>query len=154
MQRHSVDPECLCFEVTETLFLWDITAAKNKLDELSQMGARIALDDFGTGFSNLSQLRNLPVDYLKIDRSFLCDIEHDDRALAMVKAVLAIANGMNINTVAEGLETSAQVELLEHAGGELAQGYHFAKALCLDDFWAFLALEEKEQELPIRFGTL
>ena len=154
LQRHSVDPECLCFEVTETLFLWDITAAKNKLDALSQMGARIALDDFGTGFSNLSQLRNLPVDYLKIDRSFLRDIEHDDRALAMVKAVLAIANGMNINTVAEGLETSTQVELLEHAGGELAQGYHFAKALCLDDFWAFLALEEKEQKLPTRFGTL
>ncbi|MCT4655965.1 MAG: EAL domain-containing protein [Cohaesibacter sp.] len=138
LARHQVPANKLCLEVTESMFLWDQEAAKQRLEELSDLGVRIALDDFGTGFSNLSQLRFLPIDYLKIDRSFVCDIDHDQRALALVKAVFAISNGMSIRSIAEGVETAEQAEILSLIGGDLAQGYHYAKPMPFNEFEAFL----------------
>ena len=129
----------LCLEVTESLFLWDIETAKERLNALSARGITIALDDFGTGFSNLSQLRFLPIDYLKIDRSFIGDIETDPRALTMVGAIGTIAEGMSIRALAEGVETVEQARLLKQVGINLAQGYCIARPMTCEAFKDFVA---------------
>ena len=137
LNANNIDPSRLCLEVTESLFLWNIKEAQNKLNELSSLGVLIALDDFGTGFSNLNQLRLLPIDFLKIDRAFINDIEQDPRALAMVRAILEVTRGMHITAVAEGVENQEQANLLRQVGGGLVQGYFFSKALPIEDFLTY-----------------
>ena len=150
LDANKVDPSRICFEVTETLFLWDISEAQRRLNELAALGVKIALDDFGTGFSNLNQLRLLPIDYLKIDRSFISDIEKDSKALSMVRAIFAVTRGVHISAIAEGVENQAQATLLRQAGADFVQGYHFSKALPAQDFIQFA--KEKQTVMEQSFG--
>ncbi|MBS9477842.1 EAL domain-containing protein [Ancylobacter sp. VKM B-3255] len=120
----------LTIEVTETVFLGRGTeTVRQSLQLLNQAGVRIALDDFGTGFASLSHLKQFPVDRIKIDRSFVHDIEHDIDDAAIVRAVINLGHSLGIETVAEGVETSSQASYLRANGCDYAQGYLYSKAL-------------------------
>jgi EAL domain-containing protein (putative c-di-GMP-specific phosphodiesterase class I) len=115
-------------EITETTVIEDVAAARTRLAGLRRLGLRIAIDDFGTGYSSLSYLRNLPVDILKIDKSFVDDdtSQHGGELLA---GVVALGSALALETLGEGIETSRQLQRLRAAGCQQGQGYHFARPL-------------------------
>jgi diguanylate cyclase (GGDEF)-like protein len=120
--------EQLVLEITETTVIEDVAAARTRLAGLRRLGLRIAIDDFGTGYSSLSYLRNLPVDILKIDKSFVDDdtSQHGGELLA---GVVALGSALALETLGEGIETSRQLQRLRAAGCQQGQGYHFARPL-------------------------
>ncbi|HEY4306856.1 MAG TPA: bifunctional diguanylate cyclase/phosphodiesterase [Gemmatimonadaceae bacterium] len=120
-------PSLLEVEVTESVLATNVSHAAQVLNDLRDLGVRIALDDFGTGYSSLSYLRQLPVDVVKIDRSFVRELGDSQTADAVVNAVLAMARGLNLSVVAEGVETQSQLEYLRARGCDVAQGYLFGK---------------------------
>ena len=123
-------PERMMIEVTETVFLGRGTeTVRHSLQSLSHAGISIALDDFGTGYASLTHLKQFPVDRIKIDRSFVHDIEHDVDDAAIVRAVINLGQSLGIKTVAEGVETRSQAAYLRSNGCDFAQGYLYSKAL-------------------------
>jgi EAL domain-containing protein (putative c-di-GMP-specific phosphodiesterase class I) len=112
--------------------------AEAQLRQLHDAGFVLAIDDFGAGHSSLSRLRDLPVDMLKVDRSFLAAAPEDPQASAIVGAVLALATGLGMTTVAEGVETIAQHDFLRDAGCPLAQGFHLGRPMPFADMTALL----------------
>jgi EAL domain-containing protein (putative c-di-GMP-specific phosphodiesterase class I) len=125
-----IPTSCLEVEVTESVFL-DRNAGnvEQALQVLSAAGVTIALDDFGTGYASLTHLKRFPVHVIKIDRSFVRDIERDAGDAAIVKALLGLGQSLHIEVVAEGVETAAQLEFLKRNGCKLVQGHYFAQAL-------------------------
>jgi EAL domain-containing protein (putative c-di-GMP-specific phosphodiesterase class I) len=117
----------LVFEVTETALVTDMAAAADSLRELQRLGAGVALDDFGTGYAPLLYLKQLGADDLKIDRSFVSGLGKDDYDTAIVASLISLAHHLNIRCVAEGVETLAQLELLQQLGCDFAQGYLFCR---------------------------
>ncbi|MBV8380067.1 MAG: EAL domain-containing protein [Paucibacter sp.] len=132
--RHGLSAGDLTLEITERLMLDDNEHASAQLRTLHGMGVRLSVDDFGTGYSSLSYLRRLPVCELKLDRSFVRDIEHDPEDLALARAAIGIGRTLGMAVVAEGVETEAQRALLLDAGCPGAQGWLYAKALSADAF--------------------
>jgi EAL domain-containing protein (putative c-di-GMP-specific phosphodiesterase class I)/GGDEF domain-containing protein len=122
-----LDPGLLELEITESLFVADVERAAAVLRALRALGVTVALDDFGAGYSSLSYLRTLPVDVVKIDRSFVRDLGHDPASGAVVDAVLAMARGLSLGVVAEGVETAAQLAYLRARGCDAVQGFYFAR---------------------------
>jgi len=120
------------FEITEGVILSGHTNVINILETISKMGVSLAMDDFGTGYSSLSYLRQYPFDVLKIDRSFIDDITEDPADLELVNASIAMAHGLGLKVVAEGVETEQQLSLLKAQDCEIAQGYLFSKPLELE----------------------
>ena len=117
----------LVLEITEGAMMHDTGAAIAKLTALKELGVRLALDDFGTGYSSLSYLRRFPVDMVKIDRSFVASMENDDQKGSLPRAIISMAQTMQLQVVAEGVETARQLELLALFGCDFAQGYYFAE---------------------------
>ncbi len=134
--------DCLEIEITESAALYDLDALTTELAELRRLGVRIALDDFGTGYSSLSYLRHLPLDILKIDQSFVRDMLTDRSDLAIVQSVIGLAQSFCYQVIAEGVETAAQGARLQQLGCTLAQGYHFARPMPLDELVAWLQPEK------------
>lgn len=126
-------------EITETTLIGDMGSSIAKLNELSALGVRLALDDFGTGYSSLSYLRHLPINSLKIDRSFVTDVVENAQSAAIVSAIISLAHGLRLEVVAEGVETQAQRIKLEQLGCDLIQGYLISRALPVDELGALLA---------------
>jgi diguanylate cyclase (GGDEF)-like protein/PAS domain S-box-containing protein len=124
-----IDPHQLVIEVTETAIMEDLAEAAAILGEVKALGVRIALDDFGTGYSSLSTLSALPLDKLKIDQSFVRRIETDHASRAVIDAVIALAHSLNLELVAEGIETAAALDYLRARGCQLGQGYYFSRPL-------------------------
>jgi diguanylate cyclase (GGDEF)-like protein len=131
-------PGRLELELTESMVADDSSLMVERLNELKRVGVRLALDDFGTGYSNMQHLRNLPLDVLKIDRSFVSDIPQSANAAAIVRAVIALGNSLNLSVVAEGVETFAQQTFLTSAGCQFAQGYRFSEPRPFEDLKAWL----------------
>ena len=121
------DPRSLTVEITEELLLLDLDRACRQLEELSAAGIRISLDDFGTGYSNIVYLRRLPINTLKLDRLLIADVCWDDKARSVLKAVVEIARALELDLVAEGVETQGQARCLVQLGYEYLQGYLFGK---------------------------
>ena len=119
------DPGLLEFEVTEEVFLQDMTAAVEQLTRLRRSGAAVVMDDFGTGYSSLTYLKDLPVDKVKIDRAFIQGITESRRDRAILRAILALCGDLALPTVVEGVETEAQRALLQELGAGVAQGFLF-----------------------------
>jgi len=122
----------LQFEVTETALLHS-NKLEPTLEALQAMGATIALDDFGTGYSSLSRLKDLPLNCLKIDRSFVSSILSDTKSLEIVKAVCTLGKALDLKLVAEGVETSEQLKVLQEIGCDLIQGYLLARPMPLKE---------------------
>jgi diguanylate cyclase (GGDEF)-like protein len=125
LARHGVRAEMIVFEVTEGTLMND--TAVRELERLRVLGARIAIDDFGTGYSSLAYLRRMPVDAVKIDRSFIANLDSDPRAENFLRAVIELAHTLDLRVVAEGVETQPQCDLLSALGCDLAQGYFFSR---------------------------
>jgi diguanylate cyclase (GGDEF)-like protein/PAS domain S-box-containing protein len=126
---HGLDPKWLHFEVTESSWMQESNKHIVALDTLRSQGSKISIDDFGTGFSNLSYLKQLPVDTLKIDRAFVRNIDVDNSDAAIVKSIIAIAKNLNLDVVAEGVETAAHLAKLREFGCHKCQGYYFSKSI-------------------------
>jgi diguanylate cyclase (GGDEF)-like protein/PAS domain S-box-containing protein len=124
LEATGLAPSRLQLEVTESAVMADLSSALRALRALREIGVSVSVDDFGTGFSSLSYLRELPVDMLKIDRSFVAPLGDELRDRAVVQAIVDLAHSLGLQTVGEGVETSAQLETLERMGCDYAQGYH------------------------------
>lgn len=133
-----LSPHCLHLELTETAVIGDEANASLMLEQLRSTGVKVWLDDFGTGFSGLSHLRRVPVDGVKIDRSFVADILHDPDDLALTTAIIAMAHSLGITVVAEGVEKEGQYALLRERGCDLAQGYWLGHPLALPELLALI----------------
>ena len=108
------------------------------LTRLARLGVRIAIDDFGTGYSSLGYLKRLPVDEIKIDRSFVLGMEADTKDTAIVRSVIELAHNLDLSVVAEGVETRETLDLLQTMGCDLAQGYHLSRPILATDLLAWL----------------
>lgn len=129
----------LHLELTETAVIGDQLQAARLLDELHRTGVKVWLDDFCTGFSGLSHLRQVPVDGVKIDKSFVVDLQRDPDDLALTTAIIAMAHSLGITVIAEGIEQESQFDLLRARSCDLGQGYWFSRPLRSSDMFAFLA---------------
>ena len=127
LERHGLPADALELEVTESLLVGDVASACAQLAELRSWGVSIALDDFGTGYSSMSTLHQLPIDVIKIDRSFVQRLGVDDAAIAVVRAIVSLARSLRLHLVAEGIETEAQVELLRTLRCDELQGYLYSR---------------------------
>ena len=133
LTRYQVPPECLELEITETS-VQNNKHVKQQLDLLRNLGIKFAIDDFGTGYSSLSRLKTLPFDRVKIDRSFVMDLPHNDSDIEICRAIFALCNVLNLNVTAEGIENEDQLILLKSMGCECAQGFLFSRAIPADRF--------------------
>lgn len=131
------DPGLLELEITESTAMRDASHTIEKLKKLADMGIRFSLDDFGTGYSSLSYLKKLPINKLKIDKSFVSGLREDKDAQAIVYAVIAMAHSLNLSVVAEGVETDEQMKFLDSCECDQIQGYLYSKPLPGDDFQKF-----------------
>jgi diguanylate cyclase (GGDEF)-like protein/PAS domain S-box-containing protein len=134
LKESGVPPGELELEITESVLVGDSTAAAATLRELKDLGVRIALDDFGTGYSSLSYLANLPLDTVKIDRAFIRDLDTNASHQALVRAILQMCHALELEVVAEGVETEAEALALRRLGGNVFQGFLFSKALSSELF--------------------
>jgi diguanylate cyclase (GGDEF)-like protein/PAS domain S-box-containing protein len=132
LQRHAIDPVHICFEITETAAIRNFPKAKTFVKEIKEMGCLFSLDDFGTGLSSFSYLKNFPVDYLKIDGSFIKQLSRDDVDRAIVASINEIGHTMGIRTVAEFVEDDSTLEILRTIGIDFAQGLAVGEAKILD----------------------
>jgi len=126
VEAAGLTPAHLKVEITENLLMRDMDAVVPKLQELQQSGAQIAIDDFGTGYSSLSYLRHFPIDTLKIDRSFVADIRAEQRGVSIIDAIVAMARGLRLDLIAEGVENRVQLRYLQAQGCSEVQGYIFS----------------------------
>jgi diguanylate cyclase (GGDEF)-like protein/PAS domain S-box-containing protein len=134
VSRNNIDPTGLQIEITESLLVTDIDSIVEKINHLKKISISFALDDFGTGYSSLSYLKRLPIEQLKIDRSFVNDILTDPNDAAICRAIIAMGQTLGLSIIAEGVEESAQWEILKLAGCHEVQGFLFARPMALKDF--------------------
>lgn len=138
LEEYRLEPESLDLEVTETMLMADADGALAVMNELRQMGVGLSIDDFGMGYSSLGYLKRFPVQTLKIDRSFVRDVVEDPEDAGIVRAIIALASTLQLQVVAEGVETEAQQDFLLAEGCEGAQGYLYSRPLPADEAAAFL----------------
>jgi EAL domain-containing protein (putative c-di-GMP-specific phosphodiesterase class I) len=129
LKETGLDPSTLELEITESAVIENSERAAGLLNELRRMKVRILIDDFGTGYSTMNYLNKLSVDGLKIDRSFIKAINPSGEGLAIVRTILTLARNLGLDVIAEGVETSDQLELLRWLNGEYAQGFYFHEPL-------------------------
>jgi len=134
-----IDPRLLTLEVTESTFMKDQDYAVSVLRGLKDLGISIAIDDFGTGYSSLSYLKKFPVDFVKIDQSFVKDVAVDPDTTSLVTAIISMAHSLNLKTIAEGIETEEQWKILRLLKCDMGQGYYFSKAVSAQEFEAMLS---------------
>lgn len=138
LARSGLVPQRLELEITESLFIENVEATLASLHSLRSLGVRVALDDFGTGYSSLSYLRSFPFDKLKIDRSFIVDLLAHDGATAIIRAIMTLADALGMETTAEGVENSDQLDILRAEGCGQIQGYIFSKPIPAGEVEALL----------------
>jgi EAL domain-containing protein (putative c-di-GMP-specific phosphodiesterase class I)/GGDEF domain-containing protein len=136
LARHGLKPQALELELTETAAMADAQRTFELFGELHAMGVSLAIDDFGSGYSSLSYLKNLPFDKLKIDREFVTDVDQRRDSRAICRALIELGRGLDLLVLAEGVETAAEVAVLQDLGCRVFQGFHFSKPLTADAFRA------------------
>lgn len=137
LQQYQVTPELLELEITENTAMHDMEKGSNHVLELQQMGIRVSIDDFGTGYSSLAYLRRMPIDKIKIDRSFVMDMAGNDSDMMIVKTMIKLAHGLGKRILAEGVESAVQLQLLKSMACDAVQGYYIARPLPEADAVAF-----------------
>lgn len=146
VEHYQISPNRVILEVTESIFIEDKGAVQGLFEKLMSYGFLISLDDFGTGYSSLSQMRDYPIHELKIDRSFITHIHEKDQDAALLHQIVSIAKCHDIVTVAEGIEVTAQHEIVRTLGIDIEQGYLYAKPLEIDALKAYLAANTLTQQ--------
>jgi len=138
LDQHQISRSQTTIEITESMFIDDLDYILPLLQEIRETGVSISMDDFGTGYSSLSMLRSLPIDELKIDRSFVKNINEIRQDLDMVRAIIHMGHTMNMKVLAEGVEEKEQIDLLNSYHCDLYQGYHFSRPLTAEKFVEFI----------------
>lgn len=141
LKASGLEAQWLDVELTESLALKDIDHAISQMEEIKALGVKLSMDDFGTGYSSLSYIQVLPITLLKLDRSFVMYLEEDEISREIVSAVIRIAKSKKIETIAEGIETPGQAQILKQSGCDQAQGYFFGKPMPADKFEEFMAMK-------------
>jgi diguanylate cyclase (GGDEF)-like protein len=155
LTRHQLPPQLLTVELTESGFIEDPTRALRMLDAISALGVCLSIDDFGTGYSSLSHLARMPVDEVKIDRSFVQGLESNPEFAPVVRSAIDMGHGLGLKVVAEGIETEAAADRLREFGCDIGQGYLYAKPMPLAVFETWLAGRERVPVIavPVDFQT-
>lgn len=148
LNRHDLPGELLYVEVTEESLLHDRRAGRAAIEAVRALGVRVAVDDYGTGWSSLTYLRELPLDELKLDRSFISGMAGDDRVTRIVRSTVALAHGLDLVVVAEGVETQEDRDAAAASGCDLAQGYLFAHPVPAEDLGVLLAAWHEPAQSP------
>ena len=138
LTEHRIPATALELEITESVLMTDPGRARGVLEELRRLGTRIAVDDYGIGYSALTYLRDLPIDELKIDRSFVAHLSEDSRNAAIVRSTIELSHALDLKVVAEGVENQQSLDALADLGCDYAQGYHFSRPLPADAFGAWV----------------
>lgn len=120
-----IDPTVVCLEVTESVLLDDVSRALVMLHEVKELGVRLSLDDFGTGYSSMIYLRKFPFDSVKLDRSFISDLQNDEVSRKIVGAIADLSHLLGLTVIAEGIESPAELTAVVDLGADQAQGFHF-----------------------------
>ena len=155
LEHTGLDPAQLELEVTETALVSDMNKATETLHKLRDLGIELAIDDFGTGHSSLSYLKQFPVNRLKIDKAFIDNIHTSKEDLAIVRTIIGLAEALDLETIAEGIEYQEQADLLREENCQEGQGYYFSKPMPVSEFEAYLmrnhpdALEDGESPGPL-----
>ena len=150
MQAYEVDPAMIEFEITESVLMENLDEVIMHMEKLQKLGCRFAIDDFGTGYSSLAQLKQLPVDTIKIDRSFIQDAENDHHDRQIVQAVIAMSHYLGLDVIAEGVESVEQLDFIHKANCDLAQGYLFSKPVSYSEIQTHELLTNHDDEKPGR----
>ncbi len=137
MQAAGIDSNQIIFEITESLFMDRVSVQQQNIARLHQQGLQLAIDDFGTGYSALNYLSRYPVGFIKIDKSFIVEVALHEKARALVAVLINMAKVLDVQVVAEGVETLEQLEVLRQLGCDFIQGYYFSKPLPLLAFQQF-----------------
>jgi len=143
LTRRGVDPCLITFELTESAVMEDVKSTLKRMRALKEAGVRLSLDDFGTGYSSLAYLKQLPLDELKIDRCFIRSIGYNQQDAAIVEAIVNLAQHLNLDAVAEGIETADQLEFLQRIDCGFGQGYHLKEPIDADEFEAFISRQSE-----------
>lgn len=149
LAESGMEPQWLDVELTESLALKDIDHAISQMNEIRALGIKLSMDDFGTGYSSLSYIQILPITLLKLDRSFVMYLEDDEISREIVSAVIRIAKSKKIETIAEGIETSGQADILKQSGCDLAQGYFFGKPMSAEKFEEFMKMKAEQSKIAV-----
>jgi diguanylate cyclase (GGDEF)-like protein/PAS domain S-box-containing protein len=149
-----IDPRCLKLEITETALMEQVDSASSVLTRLKSLGLKLALDDFGKGYSSLSYLHHFPFDTLKIDRSFISRIGSGGENTEILRTIIALAKGLELSVVAEGVETAGQLARLRDLGCQFGQGYLFSRPLCAEAASALLIREPRWYESESRVAAM
>jgi EAL domain-containing protein (putative c-di-GMP-specific phosphodiesterase class I) len=145
LRESAIDPGCLSLELTESSIMSDDPQVLGSLSQLKAMGVRLSIDDFGMGFSSLDHLRCLPLDTIKIDKSFVRNASVRAGDAALVSSIIALAHRLNLSVIAEGVETVEQLRFLTTLGCDGVQGYFFSRPLPSDQFQRFLSNQTYER---------
>ena len=138
IDENQCNPEWIELEITESQIMKDTEDTIEKLNNISELGIELAIDDFGTGYSSLSYLKRLPIDKLKIDRSFVEGLPDDEEDVGIAKAVIALSKSLNLKVIAEGVETKEQKDFIVQCGCNHIQGYYYSKPMPADEMESFL----------------
>ncbi|HWW21765.1 MAG TPA: EAL domain-containing protein [Steroidobacteraceae bacterium] len=148
LQAYALDPSYLEIELTEATLMSNAERSVTMLEQLSRLGVLVSIDDFGTGYSSMTYLQRFPIDKLKIDRSFIRDLDSNPDDASIVRAIISLAHGLRLKVVAEGVETSAQLDILRRMGCDQYQGYLRSPAVSASDIPALLAAPQISEASP------
>jgi EAL domain-containing protein (putative c-di-GMP-specific phosphodiesterase class I) len=149
LRRHRIDVTLLTLEITESCIMSDPERTLGTMERLRDRGVGISVDDFGTGYSSLAYLRRLPINEVKIDRSFVMRMATDPADTAIVRAVVDLAHNLGLTVVAEGVEDEVTRQALTAVGCDLAQGYLFARPMPIDAFGAWMDARVAMPRIPL-----
>ena len=148
LESTRINPSTVTLEITETTLIYDDPSTLRQLSALKELGVKIAIDDFGTGYSSIGYLRHLPIDTIKIDRSFISQLEHDYQTTAIVNTITTLAHTLGMKIVAEGVENARQLDILRSAGCDWVQGFFFARPAAVEDIESLLLSHAHGLGLP------
>jgi len=152
LQVSGLDPHYLEIEITESLLIDDLDGGINRLNQLKAIGIQVSVDDFGTGFTSLSNLAKLPADRLKIDQSFVAELDSNSSSKAIVSSIITLGHNLDMQVVAEGVESDSQFNILSEVGCDEVQGYFISYPLSAEEFQAWVSDKKNQLRLPKAVG--
>ena len=133
VEKYGIKPSQLQLEITERILIRNVEESIMKLQSLRAMGFRVAIDDFGIGYSSLSYIVRLPIDCIKIDKSFVQNIAFSKEAKTIVSTIITLCKTLNLHVIAEGIENSMELEYLKYSSCDIGQGYYFSKPISMEE---------------------